>query len=87
MRSVRTRRFRQRFNALPAEVQKAAQKQFELWRKNPWHPSLNNKPLPHGYRSVRITADYRAVADHQGDVVVWVWIGPHAEYDQLIQRL
>ena len=37
--------------------------------------------------SVRIGRSYRALGIRQQDEVTWFWIGPHAEYDQLVARL
>jgi hypothetical protein len=37
--------------------------------------------------SVRITDDYRAIGQRQGEVIVWFFIGTHAEYDPLLARL
>jgi len=36
--------------------------------------------------SVRISTDYRALGFRDGDVIVWFWIGSHADYDDLIAR-
>lgn len=36
--------------------------------------------------SVRITDDYRALGRRDGDDMIWLWIGSHAEYDQLLKR-
>jgi hypothetical protein len=60
-----------------------------LWSANPDHPSLRFKKvhvkLP--IYSVRIDIDWRAVGVLEGDTVVWFWIGPHAEYEQLLRVL
>jgi hypothetical protein len=34
--------------------------------------------------SVRITSGYRALGVLEDDVIVWFWIGSHADYDRLI---
>lgn len=36
--------------------------------------------------SVRATLGYRALAVETDSVFVWVWIGPHSEYERLIRR-
>jgi hypothetical protein len=36
---------------------------------------------------VRITNDYRAVGRRKGDVILWFFIGSHADYDDLLARL
>jgi hypothetical protein len=37
--------------------------------------------------SVRVSIDYRALGVMDGDDIVWFWIGPHHEYDQLLKRI
>lgn len=36
--------------------------------------------------SVRVNQNYRALGRPRGNLVVWFWIGTHAEYDQLLKR-
>jgi hypothetical protein len=33
--------------------------------------------------SVRISDDYRAVGERQGNTIYWIWIGTHNEFDNL----
>ncbi len=40
MNSVASRRFWDLFNALPADIQKLAVKNYYLWHSNPYHPSI-----------------------------------------------
>lgn len=72
-------------NGLPRDVQAAAVKQFSLWRRDPFHPSLQFKEIHPGVWSARVTLNYRALAYRKGEDVVWFWIGTHAEYDRLIK--
>ena len=65
-------------------MRSAAKEKYKLWRSEPFHPSLHFKELRPGLWSVRITSNYRALALRDNDVVVWFWIGTHAEYDRLI---
>ncbi|MCI0439075.1 MAG: hypothetical protein L0177_08075 [Chloroflexi bacterium] len=89
MKSYTNRRFRRAFERLPWHVQRQARVAYALFIENPFHPSLRfrqvhpTKPI----YSARIGRDYRAVGVREGDEVVWFWIGPHAEYDQLISGL
>ena len=84
MRSRRARRFRDRFERLPSEIQEASRKAFRLFRENPAHPSLNFKRLTSDPRmwSARVTRDYRAVGLREGDAITWFWIGRHEEFDR-----
>ena len=89
MKSTATPRFWQRLHALPQKVQELAEKNYRLWLENPQHHSLNDKRLAgRGHRfSVRVGDHYRAIAWKLDDGgVEWVWIGSHAEYDQLLKR-
>ena len=37
--------------------------------------------------SVRIADNYRALGQRSGDRIIWFFIGTHAEYDELLERL
>jgi len=89
MNSVTTKRFRELFAALPAQVRRQAQEAYRLFRQNPAHPGLHFKqvhPDPPIY-SARVGISYRAVGALDGDTVVWYWIGSHADYDKLLKQL
>jgi hypothetical protein len=75
------------FNALPAEVQRQARKSYELWRGDTFHSSLHFKPVLPDVWSVRVNDNYRALGRRRGGLIVWFWIGSHAEYDALLKRL
>jgi len=68
---------------LPKTVRELADKNYELLKSNPSHPSLHFKKVGK-YRAVRIGLQYRALAVETGDDLLWFWIGPHYEYDKLI---
>ena len=72
------------YDALPAEIQALADKNFELLKTNPRHSSLCLKKVGQ-YWSVRVGRKYRAVAVEFEDYLVWFWIGTHTEYDQIIR--
>ena len=85
MKSVATRRFWVLFEALPADVQQLAVKNYELWRRDPNHPSLHFRRLRGSTDrfTIRIGDHYRALGKLSADTITWVWIGSHAEYDRL----
>jgi hypothetical protein len=89
MRSRTTEKFRALYDSLPKPIQEKAKVAYELWSGNPDHPSLRFKKvhvkLPIYW--VRIDIDWRAIGILDGDVVVWFWIGPHADYEQLLRHL
>ena len=89
MKSSVTKEFRQRLGALPFEVWEQANRAYALWQSNPYHPSLQFKRVSQRqpFYSVRVGIGYRAVGLLEGDHIYWFWIGPHAEYDNLLKRL
>lgn len=62
---------------------KLVNKNFELLKANPYHPSLHLKNIEN-YRSVRVGLKYRALAVEVTDGLLWFWIGSHSDYDKLI---
>ncbi|MEO6754423.1 MAG: hypothetical protein ABIP85_21825 [Chthoniobacteraceae bacterium] len=86
MISKTTARFWQCYASLPAEVRKLADKGYAVWLADPGHGSLHFKKLAgqEALWSVRVGRQYRALARRDGDLVVWVWIGHHSEYDRIL---
>lgn len=89
MRSRATPRFWASYRDLPADVQDLARKAYRTFRDNPGHPSLHFKKIHDRdpVYSVRITLGYRALGVLDGEDITWFWIGSHAEYDRLLDRL
>lgn len=85
MKSVGTDEFWELYHALPQSARKVAVKNYRLWRDNPQHPSLRFKPVKDGLWSVRLGLYYRALGRVNGDMITWVWIGGHEEYDRLLR--
>ena len=75
--------FWEKYNKLPHGVQKLADKNFELLKENPNHPSLHFKKIKN-FHSARIGLRYRSLAVKIEEDLLWFWIGTHAEYDSLI---
>ncbi len=71
------------YKALPNYVKKVADKNYEILKLNPNHPSLHFKKIGR-YWSVRIGIHYRALAVSVKDGLLWFWIGSHADYNQII---
>jgi len=89
MNSKTTKRFRQMFAECPKEVRKQAREAYRLFVRNPNHPSLRFKKV-HTHEpiySARINIDYRAVAVLEGNDLVWFWLGPHSEYEKILNHL
>jgi hypothetical protein len=72
------------YRALPEDVQRQADRDYELLRRDPRHPSLYFKRVGQ-FWSARVGLHYRALAVEDGEDIVRVWIGTHAAYDRLIR--
>ena len=83
MRHLATPRFWRCYEQLPDRVKSVADKNYDLLRDDPNHPSLHFKKIGR-FRSVRAGISYRALGVESADAIVWFWIGTHAEYDKLI---
>ncbi len=73
------------YEALDPRLKEAARRSYKLFEANPDHPSLRFKKLAGHDRvwSFRINDSYRALAERNGDTVIWFWIGSHNEFDKL----
>lgn len=89
MRSRVRPNFRKLLRSLPKNVRRQAYEAYRLFKINPYHPSLHFKQVnsKDALYSVRINEDYRALGTREADdLIVWFWIGSHAEYDNLLKR-
>ena len=89
MRSRTTRRFRRAYSGLPGPIKERAREAYRRFVENPDHPGLRFKRVhaTEPIYSVRVTKDYRALGLLEDDIMIWFWIGSHADYDELISRL
>ena len=89
MTSHTTERFRKAFQQLPARIQREATKAYRLWKKTPYHASLQFKKVhtTEPVYSVRVAIGWRALGTKTDDTMVWFWIGTHSEYDRILSRL
>lgn len=89
MKSSTTKDFRKQLNQLPVSVQEQANKAYERWKTDPYHPSLQFKRVSQRQPiySARISLNYRALGLLEKEHIYWFWIGTHAEYDELLKRL
>ena len=78
-----TPRFWQAYDALPDEVRRLADRNFELLKTDPSHPSLHFKKVGK-FWSARVGLQYRALAVARDDGYTWVWIGDHDAYSRLL---
>jgi hypothetical protein len=61
-----------------------ADKNFNLLKKSPRHPSLEFKKVGKLW-SVRIGLAHRALASKDDEGFIWIWIGMHDEYERIIE--
>lgn len=80
-----TAEFWARYRALPAVIQRQADKAYKRFRVNPSHPSLHLKKAG-PFWSARVSLDYRVLGYEANQEFYWFWIGPHYEYNQLLKR-
>ena len=73
------------YEELPRDIQKLADENFELLKRDPRHPSLHLKKVGRMW-SARVGIHYRAVAVEDGAEMAWFWIGHHSKYDKLMGR-
>jgi mRNA-degrading endonuclease RelE of RelBE toxin-antitoxin system len=89
VKSRTTAQFRKAFANLPEKIQQQTGEAYRQFKENPSHISLRFKKvhpqLP--IYSARISKDYRAVGQLEGDTVIWFWVGSHADYDKLLSQL
>lgn len=83
MKHLASPRFWKHYRSLPESVRNLADKNFELLKADPHHPSLHLKKVGELW-SVRVGAHYRALGLARPDAIVWFWVGSHADYDKLI---
>ena len=70
----------------PAEaVQRVARQNFELLKRSPGTPLCISRKSEKLW-SVRVGINHRALAVQDGADFIWVWIGPHDEYERLIKQ-
>jgi hypothetical protein len=71
------------YECLPPDIRALADKNFQLLKENPNHPSLQFKKVGKVW-SVRVGVHYCALATPIEEGFLWIWIGTHAEYDKLL---
>lgn len=81
-----TARFYREYKKANVRVRHRVDKRLGLFKKNPNDPELNNHPLKRnwsGYRSITITADWRAIyeeVEEAGEIVAYfAALGTHSQ--------
>ena len=88
MKSLLTESFLKKYRKLPAEIRSLARKNYQLWRTDPTHNSLQFKKVSPNLPiwSVRVGDNFRAVGAITDNTIHWFFIGSHAEYDRLLKQ-
>jgi thiamine kinase-like enzyme len=89
VKSYRSRQFHKLYAQLPTPVQEQAKAAYQIFKANPYHPSLHFKQIrPNApVYSVRVGKGYRAVGVRKDDSILWYWIGSHADCDKLDYKI
>ena len=85
-RSFASERFWKFCEQQPAEVQHLADKQFQLFNEDPFHPSLHLKQVREVW-TARVGRSHRVIGYREGEIFRWGWIGSHEDYNKLLNRL
>lgn len=86
MKHRATQAFWKCFDDLPERVRQLADKQFDLLKEDPDHPSLRFKQVGKLW-SVRVARGYRALAKREADgTYYWLWIGDHDGYLRRVRQ-
>jgi hypothetical protein len=72
------------YGKLSPEIRALADKNFDLLKENPKHPSLHFKCIRDELWSARIGMHYRALAIEDEVGFSWVWIGTHSQYNGIV---
>ena len=83
MRHLASKKFWARYQDLPADIRALADRNFELLKADPRHPSLHFKQIGLLW-SARVGLHYRVLGHDVPDGIQWFWIGTHDEYDKLV---
>lgn len=74
------------YRRLPQTARDLADKNFQLLKADPKHPSLHLKRVD-DYWSVRVGLAYRALGITCEGGIIWFWIGSHADYNKLLSNV
>jgi len=78
-------RFWAAYHALPTDIRSLADKNFDLLKSNPHHPSLHLKRIGELW-SARVGDHYRALGFDVPGGINWFWVGTHADYDKIVKQ-
>lgn len=81
MKIILTAEFSRRYDDLPENIQRKAEKQEKNFRENPFHPSLHTEKLEPRHKdvwSIRVDRRYRILFRFvDRETVLFLTVGPH----------
>ena len=86
MKYLARKSFWEHYDRLPEKIKALADKNFDLLKRDPRHPSLQLKKAGRLW-SARVGLDFRVLAYDSSEGLVWFWIGPHDEYERHLNSL
>lgn len=72
------------YRTLPPDIRDLADKNFELLKADPRHPSLHFKRAGRFF-SDRVGLAHRVLGVDVEDGLLWFWIGSHAAYNRILR--
>jgi hypothetical protein len=85
LRHFASQDFWENYRKLPDPVRKLADKNVELLKSDPRHPSLRFKKMGRFF-SARVGLSHRVLGVEGEGGVLWFWIGSYADYDKILSR-
>lgn len=80
------KKFAKQYSKAPQKIKKAFNLRLEIFRKDPFHPLLNNHFLTGEYlsnRSINVTGDWRAIyseeIENKEKVAIFLALGTHSQ--------
>ena len=77
-----SRKFLKQFKKAPIDINIEFRNRFLIFKKNPYHSTLNNHKLTgkfKGLRSINITGDWRAIYTETDDAIIFELLGTHSQ--------
>ena len=89
MRSFINDRFKKSYKKLSKKERELAKKQYQLFKEDPYHPSLHFKRVHSSMPiySARVDRNIRVIGVLKESIIIWFWIGNHSEYDRLLKNI
>lgn len=76
------KKFLKQYDKADPKIRLAFKKRRRLFQENPFDPQLRNHALSgryHGFRSINITGDWRALYRAKGKLVIFEALGTHSQ--------